>query len=133
MALLIRDHDGDWLPSQVEHVASVPQQVESGVEWGSRRATVPADGDIAERLVGPWTFTQPNGRSLARWLLFEPDGAPHAFASTAKQAGAAGSGAGTVYLRSPQRDYAVVVSPWGEIEVQIWDDDASDWRNVPSR
>jgi hypothetical protein len=129
MALLIRDLDGDWLPSRSEYVASVPYQLLTGMEWGSERATAPAEGDLADELRGPWSFTQPNGSSRARWLLFEPDGAPHSFASVDREAGAAGSGAGTVYLHSPHRDYAVVVSPWGDVEVQIWDDGSSAWRN----
>lgn len=130
MALLIRDYDGDWLPSLSEHIASVPMAPNSVLEWGSQRATMPAEGDTADEIVGPWSFIQPNGHSRARWLRFEADGAPHSFASISKEAGAAGSGAGTVYLRSDARDYAVVVSPWGDIEVQVWVDGAASWRNV---
>jgi hypothetical protein len=48
--------------------------------------------------------------------------------STAGAKSTGASGAGIVYLKSTTRDYALVLSPWGDIDVQVWDNFSSSWR-----
>jgi hypothetical protein len=48
--------------------------------------------------------------------------------STAAAGSKHASGAGIVYLKSTTRDYALVLSPWGDIDVQVWDNFSSSWR-----
>lgn len=129
MALLIRDRDGNGRRNDSEYVASVPVGVEGTVAWGSALATVPADGDSAAELSGPWSFRQAMGHpGRLRRLVFRSDGAPHSSGSSTRTRDTAGSGAGTVYLHSPTADYAVVLSPWGDVNVQVWDPGSEVWR-----
>ena len=122
MALLIRDRNGDGLRADAEYVASVPVDSDGRVMWGSVLATMPADGDSAGQLSGPWSFDQAMGHAgRVRRLVFRADGAPHSFTADAVDSeipSTAGSGAGTVYLHSETEDYAVVLSPWGDVNVQ---------------
>ena len=129
MALLIRDRDGDGRESDSEYVASVPVDADGIVAWGSALATMPANGDAADQLTGAWSFVQARGQvGRVRRLMFRADGAPHSFSADSGLSGAAGSGAGTVYLHSSTDDYAVVLSPWGDVDVQIWDPGSGTWQ-----
>lgn len=129
MALLIRDRDGDGKQSEFEYVASVPVGAEGIVTWGSARATTPADGDAADQLLGPWSFVQAmSSPDRVPSLVFRSDGVPHSYTADSGIHGAAGSGAGTVYLYSSTEDYAVVLSPWGDVDVQVWDPRSRTWQ-----
>lgn len=137
MALLIRDRNGDGRQSASEYVASVPVgSVDSDgigglVEWGSVLATVPANGDAAGQISSPWSFGQAMGQpGHVRRLVFRADGVPHSFSLDTGLRGSAGTGAGTVYLHSPTLDYAVVLSPWGDVNVQIWDAASQTWQTA---
>ena len=83
---------------------------------------------LAHEITAPWSMLQPDGRSRAHWMLFQSDGAPHSLSAAARETGAAGSGAGAIYLHGADRDYAVVLSPWGEVDLQVWESDASGWQ-----
>jgi hypothetical protein len=134
MALLIRDRDGDGRRADAEYVASVPIGADGSAAWGSESATVPADGDTAGQLSGPWSFGQAMGYpGRLRRLVFRSDGAPHSFTADSETGDTAGSGAGTVYLHSSTADYAVVLSPWGDVNVQVWDPSATTWRPASIR
>jgi Tfp pilus assembly protein FimT len=132
MALLIRDRDGDGRRSESEYIASVPVDAERIVRWGSAFATKPADGDVASELSGPLSFGDSGTQVRARGLVFRADGAPHSYSSNSTSAGSGESGAGTLYLHGPTRDYAVVVSPWGDVDVQVWDSRSQSWHPAPT-
>lgn len=132
MALLIRDRDGDGRSSESEYIASVPADTEGIVRWGSALATKPADGDVASELSGPLSFGDSGTQVRARGLVFRSDGVPHSYSSNSTSDGFGESGAGTVYLHGPTRDYAVVVSPWGDVDVQVWDSRSQSWHPAPS-
>jgi hypothetical protein len=126
MAMLIRDRDGDGRASDSEFIASIPADTEGIVRWGSALATMPASGDVAGQLRGPLSFGRSDSQIRERGLVFRSDGAPHAVESKLDAAG--DSGAGTVYLHGPTRDYAVVLSPWGDVDLQVWDTRSQSWR-----
>ncbi|MCP4035976.1 MAG: hypothetical protein GY733_03505 [bacterium] len=127
MVLLFRDLDGDGRASEAERIASVGLDRTEGLGWGALLARQPANGDAADVLRTPWSFSDPSVRDQPLGLVFGADGAPHTIAASGVR-GAAGSGAGSLYLHSPTRDYAVVLSPWGDVEVQIWDDASGSWQ-----
>lgn len=129
MALLIHDRDGDGRPSESEIVASIPADTEGIVRWGSALATKPASGDVAGELRGPLSFGRSDAQIRERGLVFRSDGVPQPATSIL---GAAGdSGAGALYLHGPTLDYAVVLSPWGDVDLQVWDTRSQSWRMVP--
>lgn len=128
MAWLIRDRDGDGRPSEAEYVASVPIDANGSVGWGSRFATQPAIGDIATTLMGPLSFGSRRANGEASALIFRQDGAPILAGSAEGADDTSNSSAGTVYLQSTTRDYAVVLSPWGDVDVQVWDDITASWQ-----
>jgi hypothetical protein len=137
MALLIRDRDGDGRRSASEYVASVPvgsvgaDGIGGLVEWGSVLATVAANGDAAGQISSPWSFGQAMGQpGRVRRLVFRANGVPHSFSAESGLRGPAGTGAGTVYLHSPTLDYAIVLSPWGDVNVQIWDPASETWQTA---
>ncbi len=107
-----------------ETIATLP--AESGVNWGVANATanVPTDAGGGPIASGS-TFTDGTGNP-ATWVLFQPNGTAAAF-TAACAIGAAGSGAGAVYVSNGTRDYAVVVSPLGGIRVHRWDTTSGQW------
>ncbi len=129
MALLFRDRDGDGRPSESEYIASIPADTDGIVRWGSALATRPAAGDITVQLHDPLGFGRSDVQVREGGVIFRSDGAPHSAGSSVGSAG--DSGAGTVYLRGPTRDYAVVLSPWGDVELQVWDTRSQAWQLVP--
>lgn len=128
MVWLIRDRNGDARGTADEVIASVPVNQKANIDWGTRFATRPAIGDVASELAGPLSFAVPQAEGQVPALVFRQDGTPVATGSGGDARGSSGSGAGTVYLRSSTRDYAVVLSPWGDIDVQVWDDAKSAWQ-----
>ncbi len=134
LALVARDSNRDGRASPSEYVASVPVDPEAGVVgWGRSQAPRSANGDTGLRRAGGWSFTGPHGLASARWLMFGPDGMPRALSFETRLVGPPGSGAGALYAYSATDDYAVVLSPWGDVEVQHWNGDASRWQLAASR
>lgn len=133
VARLIRDRNGNGSASSFETMESLPLEPQSGLGWGSSLATRPADGDPAKSLSGETIFDQFGSEVPQHALVFGADGAPHSVSLPSGLRGAAGSGAGAVYLHSASRDYAVVLSPWGDIDLQVWNQASSEWQLAPSR
>lgn len=133
--MIVQDDDGPGpLPApngQVdvgERRFPVPAQL--GVNWGVTNATavVPGDpGTVAQMATG-LTFRTP-GLAPARWIVFRPDGLPRSYSAGPYTEGAIGSGGGTVYLTNGRRDYAIVVTPLGGVQVDSWNVGAAQWRN----
>jgi hypothetical protein len=128
MAWLIRDRDADGLASKAEYIASVPADAQGAVVWGSGFATHPATGDVARTINGPLSFSSGSTEAVDSGLVFRRDGVATVLNATAAAKSTGVSGAGIVYLKSKTRDYALVLSPWGDIQVQIWDNFSSSWR-----
>lgn len=128
VALLARGTHTDGVLPSWDHVSSVVIEPDAPTDWGSNRASVPAPADPASRLDGGWSFVQPDGENRANGLVFSADGRPRAFGALSPYFGEAGSGAGALYLRSPQRDFAVVLLPDGLTRVHTWDVSMREWR-----
>jgi type II secretory pathway pseudopilin PulG len=92
---------------------------ERDVRFGVDHATgtAPADGGGGGTSAG-WSFTDPGGNSSS-FVVFRPQGVPLS-ATAACAIGAAGSGAGAVYLTNGERDFAVVLTPLGTVRVHSW-------------
>ena len=94
---------------------------QDGVGWGFNsptstqkppnelRVEIPASGS---------SFATPNG-TLTTWVMFRPDGVPVAIDNTCNS-GRLGTGGGTIYLWTTNRDYAVTLSPLGGVRVHTW-------------
>ncbi len=128
MAWLIRDRDANGLASKAEYVASVPVDARGAVVWGSGFATHPATGDVARTINGPLSFSSGSTEAVDSGLVFRRDGVATVLNSTTAAGSTRASGAGIVYLKSATRDYALVLSPWGDIDVQVWDNFSLSWR-----
>ena len=96
------------------------------MRWGSVLATKPANGDAASELSDPRGTGPSNSPVRAGGLVFRADGTPHSFPSIS--GGSGDTAAGAVYLHDPTRDYAVVLSPWGDVDVQVWDAHSQSWQ-----
>ena len=93
----------------------------TGVGWGANvptsaqtppnelRSTIPASGS---------SFEMPNG-TLTTWVMFRPDGVPVAVDASCNP-GRLGTGGGTIYLWTTNRDFAVTLSPLGGVRVHLW-------------
>lgn len=127
LAMLFRDLDHDGRPEEAELIDSVSVDRDGELVWGSALAQHPANGDAAEVLRTPWSFADPGDEDAVRGLVFGADGVPHAITASGRR-GVAGSGAGGLYLHRGTRDYAVVLSPWGDVEVQVWDVPSRSWQ-----
>lgn len=102
---------------------------QDGVGWGANRppstqeapddemTTIPAAGS---------SFRAPDRTTLVSWVLFRPDGIPVAI-DAACNVGRLGSGSGTIYLWTVNRDYAITLSPLGAARVHTWDRNAGAW------
>lgn len=133
--LVVQDDDGAGpLPApngQVDpNEPRIPVTARAGVNWGVTNATLPAPGDPDPNNVRGTgvTFRTPAGAN-ARWIVFRPDGVPRAYSSGPYTEGAIGSGGGALYLTNGRRDYAVVVTPLGGVQVNLWDPSLGNWRN----
>jgi hypothetical protein len=131
-AISIVDLDGDGAIDGNERVSHVAEAVDAFVRFGHAVATDRAMGDpggsSGSAPVAGFTFDRPDG-SAASWVAFLPDGTPRAYVDdTLPGTGAIGSGGGAVYVTSGSRDYAVVLSPLGAVQVQAWDPQQARWR-----
>jgi Tfp pilus assembly protein FimT len=96
-----------------------PVRLERGVAWGANQADAKhaIDEGTAAYTTGS-TFTDSDGND-ATWVLFLPNGTPRAV-NAACTIGALGTGGGGIYLRSTERDAAVVLTPLGATRVYVW-------------
>ncbi len=130
LAIVARDVNRDGRATASELIASLPVDPEAGiVGWGSAMAERDAEGDHGIRVLPGWSFVDPHRRRATRWLMFPPDGMPRSFSIEANAIGPAGSGAGAIYAHSASKDYAVVVTPHGEVDVQHWSVRAGSWQS----
>ncbi len=133
--LLVQDDDGTGpLPAPNGQVDAgerrVPVRAEQGVNWGVTLAAGAAPGDtglVANFTTGR-TFQTP-GLAAARWVVFRPDGVPRGYSTGPYTEGAIGTGGGGVYLTNGRRDYAIVLSPLGGVQVNLWNPALNQWRN----
>jgi prepilin-type N-terminal cleavage/methylation domain-containing protein len=105
-----------------------------GLSWGVSLANTRAAGDEGG---APFSPPQATGSSFAdaasnpvNWVLFQPDGVPVAFNGTGGNCGTLGrlgTGGGAIYVTNGRRDYAVVISPLGNVRVVTWSQGQSAW------
>lgn len=133
--LMVQDDDGTGpLPAPNGQVdvgeQRMPVRAEAGVNWGVTFAAGAAPGDtglVANFATGR-TFQTP-GMAAAGWIVFRPDGLPRGYSTGPYTEGGIGSGGGAVYLTNGRRDYAIVVTPLGGVQVDLWDASRGQWRN----
>jgi len=103
-----------------------------GINWGRNLAPVateaPDDDAVNAIPALGSSFRGPNGAAppFVSWVLFRPDGIPVAidnFCTT----GRLGSGGGTIYMNTANRDYAITLSPLGGVRVHVWDVATAGW------
>jgi prepilin-type N-terminal cleavage/methylation domain-containing protein len=103
---------------------------QTGVGWGhnSAPASQPAPHDAAVSAIpsSGSSFFAPNGTTAVTWVQFRPDGVPVAIDSSC-DAGRLGTGGGTIYLWTQNRDYAITLAPLGGVRVHVWDPAAGAW------
>ena len=95
---------------------------QDGVGWGFNAppATQEAPDDLLTAIPASGSsFRAPNGTTAVTWVQFRPDGVPVAI-DNACTAGRLGTGGGTIYLWSPNRDFAITLSPLGGVRVHTW-------------
>jgi prepilin-type N-terminal cleavage/methylation domain-containing protein len=131
-ALSIVDLDGDGAIDGNERVSRVAESIDAFVRFGHAVATDRATGDpggsSGSAPIAAFTFDRPDG-TAASWVAFLPDGTPRAYVNDSLPGtGALGSGGGAVYVTSGARDYAVVLTPLGAVQVQAWDPQQTRWR-----
>ncbi len=105
-------------------------RAEPGVSWGRTFATGAAPGDtgLTANFGTGRTFKTKSG-AAANWIVFRPDGVPRGYSTGPYAEGDIGSGGGAVYLTNGRRDYAIVLTPLGGVEVNLWDPSLGQWRN----
>ena len=133
--LLVQDDDGTGpLPAPNGTVDAgeqrIPVPAERGVSWGVTYATGAAPGDtgLTANFTTGWTFRTP-GLAAARWVVFRPDGVPRSYSTAPYTEGAIGTGGGAVYVTNGRRDYAIVLTPLGGVQVDSWNAATGLWRN----
>ncbi len=105
---------------------------QDGIAWGPNAAplaTVAPDDDavVAIPVLGS-SFRGPNGAAppFVSWVQFRPDGIPVAIDNFCNS-GRLGSGGGTIYMNTANRDYAITLSPLGGVRVHVWNPSAGGW------
>jgi len=101
-----------------------------GVGWGHNTAPsaeqAPDDVAVSAIPASGSSFFAPNGATAVTWVQFRPDGVPVAIDSDCN-AGRLGSGGGTIYLWTANRDYAVTLAPLGGVRVHVWNPGLGAW------
>ena len=140
----LQDHDGDLVPILVlndgrpgstdqncvidasEEKTTFPAV--QGVGWGRNTAPSgsPAPDEAQPSIPASGSSFQMPGGSLTSWVQFRPDGVPVAIDSACSP-GQLGTGGGTIYLWTENRDYAITLSPLGGVRVHVWDENAGGW------
>lgn len=101
---------------------------ELGVGWGRNAAPInqTAPDDFQPTIpAGGSTFQMPGG-TITSWVQFRPDGVPVAV-DNACSPGQLGTGGGTIYLWTQNRDYAITLSPLGGVRVHVWNPSTAGW------
>lgn len=105
-------------------------EAQLGVGWGRNLAPAateaPDDDGVTTIPASGSSFRAPNGTTPVTWVQFRPDGVPVAI-DAACNAGRLGSGGGTIYLSTNNRDYAVTLAPLGGVRVHVWNSSAGGW------
>lgn len=105
-------------------------EAQTGVGWGHNSAPAaeqaPDDMSVTSIPASGSSFFEPDGATAATWVQFRPDGVPVAI-DDACDAGRTGSGGGTIYLWTENRDYAVTLAPLGGVRVHVWNSLAGAW------
>jgi prepilin-type N-terminal cleavage/methylation domain-containing protein len=105
---------------------------QDGVGWGANAPTsgqTPPDEQLAAIPASGSSFLPPNSTLLTTpvtWVQFRPDGVPVAV-DGACNTGRLGSGGGTIYLWSTNRDFAITLSPLGGVRVHTFDAGRGAW------
>lgn len=103
---------------------------QTGVGWGnnSAPATEQAPNDTAVTSIpsSGSSFFAPDGTTATTWVQFRPDGVPVAIDDDCN-AGRLGTGGGTIYLWTDNRDYAVTLAPLGGVRVHVWNGATGAW------
>jgi prepilin-type N-terminal cleavage/methylation domain-containing protein len=133
--MAVQDDDGTGpLPAPNGQVDAgerrIPVSAQQGVNWGVTFATGAAPGDtgLAANFTTGQTFRTP-GLAAARWVVFRPDGLPRSYSTAPYTEGSVGTGGGGVYLTNGRRDYAIVLTPLGGVQVNAWNRATGQWRN----
>jgi len=102
-----------------ETTVTFPAQ--NGVGWGANAppSTEEAPDDTGTSIPADGSSFQTPAGALTTWVMFRPDGVPVAM-DNACNTGRLGSGGGTIYLWTTNRDYAVTLSPLGGVRVHTW-------------
>lgn len=105
-------------------------EAQRDVAWGSsaRPAGAPAPDDdaVVAIPVDGSSFRAPDTTPNMTWVQFRPDGIPVAIDNLCTT-GRLGSGGGTIYLQTANRDYAITLAPLGGVRVHVWDGVAGGW------
>lgn len=105
-------------------------EAQPGVGWGFNAppatAEAPDDDAVTAIPVSGSSFRAPNGTTAVTWVQFRPDGVPVAI-DNACNTGRLGSGGGTIYLWTMNRDFAITLSPLGGVRVHVWDAGQGGW------
>jgi type II secretory pathway pseudopilin PulG len=102
-------------------------RAERGVAWGfgpSGGAVAPGDTGGGAVASGS-SFTDAAGTPVT-WVRFRPDGVPVTF-DVGCNLGPVGRGGGAVYVTNGNRDYAVVLTPLGNVRVHAWESGGGTW------
>jgi prepilin-type N-terminal cleavage/methylation domain-containing protein len=107
-------------------------EAQEGVGWGVNGPTSgqrPPDELLPSIPASGSSFQPPNSTALTppvSWVQFRPDGVPVAVDATCNP-GQLGSGGGTIYLWSANRDFAITLSPLGGVRVHQWNASTGGW------
>jgi type II secretory pathway pseudopilin PulG len=118
------------ITAAAEVVQTLDPRTPGAVAWGVTFAGAPAPLDTGTAPV--WNTVGSSFRTTAgvnaRGVLFRPDGIPVTY-SNACNVGPTGSGGGALYVTNTERDYAIVLSPLGAVQVSRWDRPNNAWGN----
>lgn len=107
---------------------TVTFEAQQGVGWGFNApaaAQTPPDEEDATIPSTGTSFKTPDGLQTT-WVMFRPDGVPVAI-DAACTAGRLGTGGGSIYLWSQNRDFAITLSPLGGVRVHVWNASTGGW------
>jgi len=101
---------------------------ETGVGWGRNAVPInaPAPDDFQPTIPASGSTFQMPGGTLTSWVQFRPDGVPVAI-DNACSPGQLGTGGGTIYLWTQNRDYAITLTPLGGVRVHVWNPATGGW------
>jgi len=154
--VLFRDLDGNAEPGEVEMMGRYPiapahwgskvaatRAIGDAGDWMrgpwsfGARALPAAIPEAAPEPMASLEATPERDATAAVWagpsvhvrgIAFDASGVPHRVVEASGFHTDPGSGAASLYLNTAERDYAVVLSPWGDIEVQSWDPETAGWQ-----